>query len=244
MSQISFSKISAFTETCLTARRPDQITTSLTALLLEAELTSWYVGPLVHESALKPGHGFFGMADGWRKRYGEARHCDHDPVFQHARMGKPPITWAECREKAYYGNASKRALSVFDEAADFGLLDGFVMPTLGTADIVGGVTFGGRQPDLSLEACLNLRLVGTYAYEGLRRFSDGTKKTPPKLTAREREVLHWAAEGKTAWEIGEILKIGSRTVRTHQDNIKEKYGVSSIVQAAVRATLDGTLAAA
>lgn len=244
MAAIPFTKVSAFTERCLTAGRPEDITSSLTALLHAEDLTSWYVGPLVHESVLLPDKGFFGMPEQWRKRYADARHCDHDPVFQHACKGKPPTTWSECRERAYYANASKRALSVFDEAAEFELLDGFIMPTLGTADIPAGVTFGGRKPDLSLEACLNLRLVGTYAYEGLRRFTDGLKKVPPRLSAREREVLHWAAEGKTAWEIGEILRIGVRTVRTHQDNIKQKYAVSSIVQAAVRAALDGTLASA
>jgi LuxR family quorum-sensing system transcriptional regulator SolR len=73
--------------------------------------------------------------------------------------------------------------------------------------------------------------------------AEGFKRVSPYLTRRELEVLRWSAEGKTAWEIGEILTMGVRTVRTHQTSIKAKYRVSTIVQAAVRATLDGTVPA-
>jgi LuxR family quorum sensing-dependent transcriptional regulator len=242
MGQISYEKSSAFVETCLTAARPEDITKALSDTLLEAEIFSWYVGSLVHESDLKPNAGYFGMPEQWRERYAEAHHCDFDQVFQHALKRRAPTTWNECRERAFYGGASKRALSVFDEAAEFELYDGFIMHTLGTRRIPGGVTFGGKYPDLRPEALPSLQMIGTYAYEGLRRFAEGFPRVPPRLTPRELEVLRWSAEGKTAWEIGEIIKMGERTVRTHQDNIKQKYQVSSIVQAAVRAALDGTVA--
>lgn len=34
---------------------------------------------------------------------------------------------------------------------------------------------------------------------------------PPELSRREREVLQWAAEGKTDWEIGMILGLSEHT---------------------------------
>lgn len=241
MAQISFDKVAAFTEKCLTAATPADITTALNDTLLEAEIFSWYVGPLVHESELPAGAGFFGMPEGWRQRYAEAHYCDIDPVFQHAKRRGRPTTWGECRERAVYGDASHRALRVFQEAEEFDLHDGFIMPTLGSGRVIGGVTFGGDRPDLSPEGLPSLQLIGTYAYEGLRRFADGFKRVSRRLTKRELEVLRWSAEGKTAWEIGEILTMAERTVRTHQDKIKLKYGVASMVQAAVRAALDGTV---
>lgn len=241
MGQISYHKISDFAETCFKASKPSDVTQALSGLLLEAEIFSWYVGPLVHESELKQGAGHFGMPEQWRIRYAEAHHCDVDPVFQHALKRRLPTTWSECKERAEYGGASKRALSVFDEAEEFELLDGFIMPALGTHRIPGGVTFGGTRPDLRPEALLSLQTIGAYAYEALRRFAEGFPRVPPRLTKRELEVLRWSAEGKTAWEIGEILVMAERTVRTHQSNIKTKYRVASIVQAAVRAALDGTV---
>ena len=41
---------------------------------------------------------------------------------------------------------------------------------------------------------------------------------PHALTLREREVLWWAAQGKSAWESGEILHITERTVDQHTQN--------------------------
>jgi DNA-binding CsgD family transcriptional regulator len=244
MSEIPFSAVQAFSETCLRAAKAEDITCALTKLLDSVGLTSWYVGSLVHESEIERGFGFFGMPEGWRARYAEARHCDTDPVFRHALKGGAPALWSECRERAFSTGASKRSLCVFDEAAEFGLADGFVMQAAGFGGLPGAVTFGGNEPDLGSKAQLSLRLIGAFAYEGLRRLTDGFNPVPPTLSKRELEVLRWSAEGKTAWEIGTILTIAERTVRTYQDQVKAKYRVPTIIQAVVEAALDGTLSLA
>ncbi len=45
-----------------------------------------------------------------------------------------------------------------------------------------------------------------------------------KLTPREVEVLRWVANGKSAWEIGEILDITKRTVDEHVQTAVRKLG--------------------
>jgi len=52
-----------------------------------------------------------------------------------------------------------------------------------------------------------------------------------RLSAREREVLRWVAEGKTNPEIGVILGISPRTVQTHLEHVYGKLGVVSRAQA-------------
>ncbi len=47
------------------------------------------------------------------------------------------------------------------------------------------------------------------------------------LTAREREVLHLAAEGHTSGEIAKRLFISPRTVETHRSNLMRKLGLLS-----------------
>jgi LuxR family transcriptional activator of bioluminescence operon len=37
------------------------------------------------------------------------------------------------------------------------------------------------------------------------------QQAKPQLSAREREVLHWAAARKTEWEIGKILGLSEHT---------------------------------
>jgi DNA-binding CsgD family transcriptional regulator len=54
------------------------------------------------------------------------------------------------------------------------------------------------------------------------------------LSAREFECLEWAAQGKSAWEIGRILNISRHTVATYLENAKSKLGVRTVVQAVAR----------
>ncbi len=58
----------------------------------------------------------------------------------------------------------------------------------------------------------------------------GNRGTPPAdaydvLTAREREILHLAAQGLTNPEIGRRLAISRRTAETHRANLLRKLGL-------------------
>jgi len=55
--------------------------------------------------------------------------------------------------------------------------------------------------------------------------------TTHSLTPRELEVLTWAARGKSAWEIGEILDIAKRTVDEHAQTAVRKIGAANRTQA-------------
>src|SRR5215470_493509 len=55
------------------------------------------------------------------------------------------------------------------------------------------------------------------------------------LNDREIETLTWAARGKTSAEIAQILGLAKRTVDFHIDNARVKLGVSTRVQAAIKA---------
>jgi len=62
-----------------------------------------------------------------------------------------------------------------------------------------------------------------------------------KLTKREKEVIQWIANGKTAWEIAVILNIKERTVNFHANNAKKKFNVSTRSQVAVEALRQGII---
>jgi DNA-binding CsgD family transcriptional regulator len=51
------------------------------------------------------------------------------------------------------------------------------------------------------------------------------------LTAKERDVLKWVIEGKTSWEIGQILATSERTVKFHLKNVYAKLNVCNRAQA-------------
>jgi DNA-binding CsgD family transcriptional regulator len=62
--------------------------------------------------------------------------------------------------------------------------------------------------------------------------------TTHSLTPREVEVLTWAARGKSAWEIGEILHIAKRTVDEHVQTAVRKLGAANRTQAVAIALLN------
>ena len=61
------------------------------------------------------------------------------------------------------------------------------------------------------------------------------------LTSRESEVLRWVANGKSASEIGEILKITKRTVDEHVQTSIRKLGALNRTHAVAIALRDGLI---
>jgi DNA-binding CsgD family transcriptional regulator len=52
------------------------------------------------------------------------------------------------------------------------------------------------------------------------------------LTPREREVVHWLAQGKSNWAIGQILGCSEETVKKHLQRAYRKLGVETRMEAA------------
>jgi len=71
--------------------------------------------------------------------------------------------------------------------------------------------------------------------------ADGVQLALPDkpLTAKELEVLRWATEGKTVWEISRIRCVSQATVKFHLRNIYCKLHVSNRVQAVSEAIKRG-----
>jgi DNA-binding NarL/FixJ family response regulator len=72
-------------------------------------------------------------------------------------------------------------------------------------------------------------------FSGRRRRTDDT--TIGKLTDREFEVFRLLGQGMTTHEIGQQLRLGTKTVETHRLHVREKLGLKSgpaLIQYAVR----------
>lgn len=67
------------------------------------------------------------------------------------------------------------------------------------------------------------------------------RESQVSMTAREKDILRWTAEGKTAYEIARILAVSERTVNFHINNAVAKLGAANKVQAVVKATVLGML---
>ena len=96
--------------------------------------------------------------------------------------------------------------------------------------------FSNPQP--SNEDLDMLRKVLPHLHDAVTRVvgSQSTKPGEYHLTVREQEVLHWVREGKTNWEISQILSLSERTVKFHVSNLLAKLGITRRAQAAAMAS--------
>jgi len=244
MPLISTHMMQQFAEVCLNAKKPDEISVPLTRLLDSVGILHWYAGTLVHERDLeRVGWGFFGMPMGWQKQYADEHYSEYDDIFQYAKRHDRPSTWSSVHERAdaMRGKPKFRARAVREEAKRVGLYNGYIRPVRQSGDLPAAVTFGGTEIDSTPDGLATLDLLAMYAYEGFRRYSEGFKAISPYLSKREHEVLCWSADGKSAWEIGQILSVGESTIRDYQKRLRAKYGSSSMTRVVVIAALNRTI---
>jgi DNA-binding CsgD family transcriptional regulator len=64
---------------------------------------------------------------------------------------------------------------------------------------------------------------------------------PIRLTSKEVECLKWCKEGKTNWEIGEILSISEKTVEFHLGNAMRKLGATNRITAVIMGIKGGLI---
>jgi LuxR family transcriptional regulator, quorum-sensing system regulator BjaR1 len=167
----------------------------------------------------------------WRKRYFENNYFRDDPAALHLERSTDPYSWRELLASPHYTKAQRR---IVHEAGEFGMQGGFVVPLVGLGARAGIIEVAGPARELDTRGKAELRMAAVCAHSRLQTIWKPRKNALPPLSHREREVLQWAAMGKSDWEIGEILSISEKTANAHIENVKRKYGVTSRVHAVVK----------
>ncbi|WP_312010947.1 LuxR family transcriptional regulator [Bradyrhizobium sp. AUGA SZCCT0042] len=169
----------------------------------------------------------------WTTHYLQSHYERFDPVVIRA-LGQPePFEWG----LGVGSLASSRSQELFEEAARFGIRHGFTIPIHNDSGPVAAVTFAADERRLQFERTISahsrvLQLMAMYFHaHAKRRIGTNRPIEDVSLSPREAECLDWAAQGKSAWEIGIILGLSRHTVATYLENAKTKLGVRTIVQA-------------
>ena len=170
----------------------------------------------------------------WFKLYTAKDYIRVDPVARQARRSFNPFEWCEARFDAA---GEPRAAEVMNRARDFNMSRGFIVPIHGEDAHNACVSVGGTHLDLNKRSRPALHLMAMYAFERVRRLLAPTHGVP-RVTPREREALAWAAQGKSAWETGEILGISQRTVEEHLAAATRKLGAGNRTRAVAIAIRD------
>lgn len=186
-------------------------------------------------------HIFTTFPASWIERYQSAGYAEVDPILVAANLSPLPILWRTFLQQ-------KRPHPIFADARAHGLSSGVSIPIYGAAGeraIFSAAT--ARSPEESAEH--EARMVGeiylsaVYFHQAIQQLDMQwvASRSTGKLSPREIESLLWAARGKTAWEIGLILKISEHTVTFHINNAKRKLGAVNRHQAIAAAISSGLI---
>jgi len=180
-----------------------------------------------------------GYPEEWNPWYRERRYERVDPIVRHCVQSITPLIWNTANKLA---DADESAHAFMSEARDLGLRCGVSFPLHGChgEKILLSLAAGTEGQD-ARQSISNARpyvpSLLAHIHEAIRLLLDGPALAAQdiQLSGRERECLLWSAEGKTAWEISQILHISERTVVFHLQNASEKLGVVNRQQAVARA---------
>lgn len=159
-----------------------------------------------------------------------------DPVMQHCKQKSVPIIW----DQQTYVKANEGERWEFQ--ARFGYRHGVAlalhMPE-GRHFILGVDRDQAlpRDQEEITRIVASLQLFAVHAQEAAMRILVPATADPslPALTPRELETLRWTMEGKTAWEVANVLGISERTAVLHANNAMHKLGCVNKHQAVLKA---------
>src|ERR1700728_3401588 len=103
------------------------------------------------------------------------------------------------------------------------------------------MTTGAPLPLGSLAAAHYVGALAFDAAENLRQARPSHRLQGPQLTPRQRDCVVLVAQGKSDWEIGQLLGISESTVHKHIEDAKRRFCVSTRVQLVVRSLFDARL---
>lgn len=165
--------------------------------------------------------------------YVEHDYFGHDPLIKAVALTAQPFNWYTIGDKY---KLSERAAMFLDELKMLGYKDGLTIPVHTMGGQVISFNFGARDGkiDLSPIEFALLQSICTQIYHRYQELQEAHKDSPPELTEREVEVLHWAAQGKSNNDIADILSISAHTVDTLLRRVFAKLNVTNRIAAVLK----------
>lgn len=175
----------------------------------------------------------------WLDHYFASGYHQVDPCVTVMPTTDQMLFWSDVKRPGT--RFSRRQRQLFLESEEAGMCDGFTIPihaTGGRTFIVSlATTARGQEIRRAAGRLRPIAFEFFFTYMALHGWT-----TPEvNLSARERECLTWSAQGKTSWEIGQILKVSENTVNYHFKTAMGRLGCSNRMVAVVRAVQLGLI---
>ena len=199
------------------------------------------MGP--NRSAVTPALLFGANYADWQTHYVEHAYRTEDACIPLSLSRTESFFWSDVPSLA---DVSPEAQIIFDEAAEFKMRDGLLVPMHGpdgsvSAALLAGEFVDAQDPVLRITAHT---LALHFATTGRRILARQANVAPRRitLTPRQIECLCWVRDGKSSVEIGNILSLSTRTVEHYIHTACGRLGVTTRWQAVTEAIALGIIA--
>ena len=176
--------------------------------------------------------------DDYMEDYTEKKYVNIDPILAHCAKTQRPFRWRDA-----YTNLTPEQVAHVKESYKHGLKYGIIFPVMTRSGLMGLTSLGrSTEFNLTLEQLVELETLSRYFFEHIDTLmGDDVEGAIYNLTQKEREVLDLVAQGKTNWEIGQILSISQYSVRDYLKSISDRFNTSNRTHTVVRAIQLGLL---
>jgi LuxR family quorum-sensing system transcriptional regulator CciR len=184
----------------------------------------------------------------WAERFVARAYLSDDPAVVACQKTILGFLWSDIHHLITLSERQKIFLA---ESRDAGLGEGFTVPIHLPGECAGScnfVTVSGKTIPCSILPAA--QYIGSLAFVAARRLvrkdakhhGPDTKRTIPRLSARQLDCVMLAARGKSDTDAGQLLGISGQTVHQHVEAAKRRYGVATRAQLIVHALFDSQLA--
>jgi LuxR family transcriptional regulator, quorum-sensing system regulator BjaR1 len=169
------------------------------------------------------------IPNGFRDFYTDERFYDVDHIAAYARTATEPFRFDEAPYAARRSRPHKRFLEALQS---YRIGRGVVVPFGYPISMPACVWLAGEDPEIHRDAIIAIQSMSLFAAsKAYALFATRNAGHSKPVTGREREILQWICEGKTAAEIGGILGIAKRTVDAHAQRAARKLNAANRTQA-------------
>lgn len=165
-----------------------------------------------------------------------------DPAFSICFGRKLPLDWAEIRDaddttKTIHHIAKQYGIG--KQGISFPIVD----PGFGSAMFSLNFECEDRHwAEVRNDLVNGFHLFAHYFHLRMKEVIAGRPVTNEfDLSPREKEVLQWAAEGKTAWETSQLIGVSERAIRLYTENAMAKLKAKTKTQAVAIAVRNSIL---
>jgi DNA-binding CsgD family transcriptional regulator len=172
---------------------------------------------------------------GWGQIYRRGRMLAHDPLVRYFAEQLGFVDWQQAFKRFPVEDSYREHVDAHQMMP--GCSYGYASPGQGFQGVTSFCSLNGMsRPLKGADRYLVSSLVPV-----LHLVGRGAKLRSRELSAKETEVLEWARDGKTAWEIASIRQVSEATVKYHFKSIYAKLGVSNRAQAVGEALCQGII---